>query len=133
VYYALAAGKKAKRLKLQVESDGPETLIDGVAYRDARAITRDRGPDPDFVSLPVTRSAESLVVDDFPRHLDAERLLATVVRADMEGIALRSINVFTFLDTCPSCGGFVLPRLKLDFPGVPFSVTYLSEYVPRRA
>lgn len=133
VYYALAAGKKAKRLKLQVESDAPETLIDGVAYRDARAITRDRGPDPDFVSLPVTRSAESLVVDDFPRHLDAERLLATVVRADMEGIALRSINVFTFLDTCPSCGGFVLPRLKLDFPGVPFSVTYLSEYVPRRA
>lgn len=133
VYYALAAGKKAKRLKLQPEADSPETLIDGIAYRDARALTRDRGPDPDFVSLPVTRSAESLVVDDFPRHLDAERLLATVVRADMEGIPLRSINVFTFLDTCPSCGGFVLPRLKLDFPGVPFSVTYLSEYLPRRA
>lgn len=133
VYYALAAGKKAKRLKLQAEADSPETLIDGVAYRDARAITRDRGPDPDFVSLPVTRSADSLVVDDFPRHLDAERLLATVVRADMEGRPLRSIKVFTFLDTCPSCGGFVLPRLKLDFPGVPFSVTYMSEYLPRRA
>lgn len=135
VYYALAGGKRAKRLKLKPEvqyPETPETLIGDVPYRDARARMRNKEPDPAFVSLPVTRSAEKLTITDFDRHLDAERLLATVFKEDMAGKQVARIDVFTFLDTCPSCGGFVLPRLKLDFPGADFSVTYLREYAWRK-
>lgn len=135
VYYALAGGKRARRLKLKPEvefPEPPETLIGDVPYRDARARMRDKEPDPAFVSLPVTRSAEKLTITDFDRHLDAERLLATVFKEDMAGQLVARIDVFTFLDTCPSCGGFVLPRLKLDFPGADFSVTYLREYTGRK-
>nr|WP_234829168.1 deaminase domain-containing protein [Pseudomonas coronafaciens] len=97
-------------------------------YRDARARMAGRAPDPGFTSLPVIRDAGRLVVSKFERHLDSERLIATIFKEDMASTRLTHIKVFTVMDTCRSCGGFVLPRLKLDFPEAQFSVTYLKDY-----
>ncbi|RML39567.1 hypothetical protein ALQ95_01590 [Pseudomonas syringae pv. ribicola] len=87
-----------------------------------------RQPDPGFTSLPVIRDVDHLVVRSFGRYLDSERLIATVLKDDMASTKLTHIKVFTVMDTCRSCGGFVLPRLKLDFPDAQFSVTYLKPY-----
>ncbi|KPW69825.1 hypothetical protein ALQ64_04966 [Pseudomonas cannabina] len=129
VYYALSGGNKAKDLKLQLDvAESTERVIDGVIYRDARARMAGRQPDPRFTSLPVIRDVDHLVVRSFGRYLDSERLIATVFKEDMASTKLTHIKVFTVLDTCRSCGGFVLPRLKLDFPDAQFSVTYLKPY-----
>ncbi|AHG43388.1 hypothetical protein N018_25425 [Pseudomonas syringae CC1557] len=129
VYYALSGGNKAKDLKLQLDvAEDSERVINKVIYRDARARMAGRQPDPGFTSLPVVRDADRIAVRKFPRHLDSERLIATVFKEDMASTRLTHIKVFTVLDTCRSCGGFVLPRLKLDFPGAHFSVTYLKPY-----
>ncbi|WP_122670232.1 deaminase domain-containing protein [Pseudomonas viridiflava] len=129
VYYALSGGNKAKDLKLQLDvTESTERVIDGVIYRDARARMAGRQPDPGFTSLPVIRDVDHLVVRSFGRYLDSERLIATVLKEDMASTKLTHIKVFTVLDTCRSCGGFVLPRLKLDFPDAQFSVTYLKPY-----
>ncbi|KPY97470.1 Uncharacterized protein ALO43_04682 [Pseudomonas tremae] len=129
VYYALSGGRRAKSLKLKLDLvDETERVIDGVIYRDARARMAGRAPDPGFTSLPVIRDAGRLVVSKFERHLDSERLIATIFKEDMASTRLTHIKVFTVMDTCRSCGGFVLPRLKLDFPEAQFSVTYLKDY-----
>lgn len=129
VYYALSGGEKAKPLKLKLDvADSTEHVIKGVTYRDARARMSGRAPDPQFTSLPVVRHADNVIIRDFLRYVDSERLIATVVKEDMEGTAIRHIQVFTLMDTCRSCGGMVLPRLKLDYPGASFSVTYLKHY-----
>ncbi|MEE5115782.1 deaminase domain-containing protein [Pseudomonas alliivorans] len=129
VYYALSGGLKAKALKLQVDlAESAERVIDGVVFRDARARMAGRLPDPGFTSLPVVRDADRLVVREFGRQVDSERLIATVLKEDLASTRLTHIKVFTVMDTCRSCGGFVLPRLKLDFPDAQFSVTYLKDY-----
>ncbi|MEN1832406.1 deaminase domain-containing protein [Pseudomonas lijiangensis] len=129
VYYALSGGEKARGLKLRVDSgETTEQILDGIIFRDARARMAGREPDPWFTSLPVVRDAARTVIRDFSRDLDAERLIATVLKEDMAATRLTHIRFFTVLDTCRSCGGFVLPRLKLDFPDALFSVTYLKNY-----
>ncbi|HEY0285518.1 MAG TPA: deaminase domain-containing protein, partial [Pseudomonas sp.] len=129
VYYSFSGGRRAQFLKLRPEmAPGTDNLIDGIIYRDVRALMKDVEPDPWFTSLPVVRDAEHLIVREFGRYLDSERLIATVLRRDMTGVPLRHIKVFTLMDTCRSCGGFVLPRLKLDFPEARFSVGYLKNY-----
>lgn len=129
VYYALSGGETAKPLKLKLDvADSTERVIEGVTYRDARARMDGRAPDPQFTSLPVVRHADNIIVRDYLRYVDSERLIATVVKEDMKGTPIRRIQVFTLMDTCRSCGGMVLPRLKLDYPGASFSVTYLKHY-----
>jgi len=129
VYYALSGGRKAKELKLQLDvAESTERVIDGVIYRDARARMVGRQPDLKFTSLPVVRDADHVVVRAFSRQLDSERLIATILKEDMKSTRLSHIKVFTVMDTCRSCGGVVLPRLKLDFPDAQFSVTYLKDY-----
>ena len=129
VYYSLSGGKKAKNLKLKINTtEATEQVIDGIIYRDARARIGDREPDPRFTSLPVVRDGGNITVRGFRRELDAERLIATALSEDMANTRLTHIRFFTVLDTCRSCGGMVLPRLKLDFPDAEFSVTYLREY-----
>nr|WP_122315106.1 deaminase domain-containing protein [Pseudomonas cichorii] len=129
VYYALSGGEKAKALNLQLDTtETTEHVLDGIIFRDARARMAGRLPDPRFTSLPVVRDASRLVIREFNRHLDSERLIATVLKEDMASVRLSHIRFFTVLDTCRSCGGFVLPRLKLDFPGAEFSVTYMKDY-----
>ncbi|WP_025995440.1 deaminase domain-containing protein [Pseudomonas viridiflava] len=131
VYYALSGGQRAKDLRLQLDmAEGSERVIDGVIFRDARARMAGREPDPTFTSLPVVRDANHLVVREFSRHVDSERLIATIIKQDMASTPLAHIKFFTVLDTCRSCGGFVLPRLKLDFPDALFSVTYMKNYAP---
>nr|WP_249583094.1 deaminase domain-containing protein [Pseudomonas viridiflava] len=131
VYYALSGGEKARALRLQLDlAKGTEHVVDGVIFRDARARMVGRPPDPSFTSLPVLRDADRLVVREFSRHVDSERLIATIVKEDMASTRLTHIKVFTVMDTCRSCGGFVLPRLKLDFPDALFSVTYMKSYTP---
>jgi hypothetical protein len=46
------------------------------------------------------------------------------------GAAITRMHFFTLMDTCNSCGGFVLPRLKLDYPQADFSVSYILPYTP---
>ncbi len=129
VYYSLSGGEKARDLKLQLDvAQSTERTIDGVIYRDARARMQMRDPDPTFTSLPVVRDADRITVREFGRDLDSERLIATVIKEDMVATRLSAVKVFTVLDTCRSCGGVVLPRLKLDFPGAQFTVTYLKNY-----
>jgi hypothetical protein len=41
---------------------------------------------------------------------------------------VRSIDVFTLFSTCRSCGGYVLPRLRLDYGKASFSVSWLVDY-----
>ncbi len=127
VYYALSGGKRSRRLRLKADlQDKPDQVFDGVPYIDARQRMQGVTPDPWFTSLPVVRSNSAITIYRFDRHLDSERLLASVMRRDLAAIKLKSIQVFTLLDTCRSCGGFVLPRLKLDFPDASFSVRYLK-------
>ncbi|QHF01107.1 hypothetical protein N015_01260 [Pseudomonas asturiensis] len=129
VYYALSGGRRAKNLNLKLDvAEKAEQVFDGVIYRDARARMANRLPDPGFTSLPVLRDAERTVVSEFPRLQDSERLIATVLKEDLASTPITDIKVFTLMDTCRSCGGFVLPRLKLDFPDAQFSVTYLKDY-----
>lgn len=129
VYYSLSGGEKAKALALKLDVAGQiETRVEGVIYRDARARMASREPDMTFTSLPVVRDVNHVRVREFNRHLDSERLIATVLKEDMQGTRISHIRVFTVMDTCRSCGGVVLPRLKADFPEAAFSVTYLKNY-----
>ena len=129
VYYSLSGGYRARNVALRLDVAGrTETRINGVIYRDARARMASRAPDMTFTSLPVVRHVDLLSIREFNRHLDSERLIATVLKEDMMGKDVTRIHVFTVLDTCRSCGGIVLPRLKVDFPDAAFSVTYLKNY-----
>jgi hypothetical protein len=128
VYYALAGGKRGKNLTLRspVTKDQSSTT-----FVDAREYMKDQTPDPQFTSLPVIRTAEKLSIREHDRYLDAERLIATAFKQDMRlDTKLTKIHFFTLMDTCNSCGGFVMPRLKLDFPSAEFSVSYILPYTP---
>lgn len=128
VYYALAGGKRGRGLTLRapVTPEGSS-----MTYVDAQARMSGRAPDPGFTSLPVVRTSKKLSIREHDRYLDAERLIATAFKEDMRlNPSLTKIHFFTLMDTCNSCGGFVMPRLKLDFPNADFSVSYILPYTP---
>jgi len=128
IYYALAGGKRGKNLTLQA----PQTREgSAMTFIDARERMSGQAPDPAFTSLPIMRTAKKLKIREHDRYLDAERLIATAFRQDIaRGETVTRIHFFTLMDTCNSCGGFVMPRLKLDYPQADFSVSYILPYTP---
>lgn len=129
VYYAFSGGQKAKNFKFKLHIPDSDTqVIEGVTYIDAGIRMRGQAPDPAFTSLPVLRDADHLNITEMLRYLDSERLIATILKQDLQGVALRDIHFFTLMDTCRSCGGVILPQTRLMFPGVNFSVSYLKNY-----
>jgi hypothetical protein len=129
VYYAFSGGKKARNLKFRIQiADQPTQVIDGVTYVDAGMRMKGRAPDPDFTSLPVLRDADHLSISEASRELDSERLVASILKEDQFGKQLLDIHFVTLMDTCRSCGGVILPQIRLTFPDVNFSVSYLMEY-----
>ncbi|SET58911.1 deaminase domain-containing protein [Pseudomonas graminis] len=128
VYYALAGGKRGRKLTLRVPETGEGSSM---TFIDARERMSSQPPNPSFTSLPVLRTAQKLKIREHDRYLDAERLIATAFTQDMPaGAAVTRMHFFTLMDTCNSCGGFVLPRLKLDYPQADFSVSYILPYTP---
>lgn len=129
VYYALAGGKRAEKLNLKIHVQGEHSrTIKGITYTDARALMKDRAPDPSITSLPNVRHADRLAIAGHSRHLDAERLIASIVKEQHPANSIDSIHVFTRMDTCRSCGGVVLPQLALAYNDADFWVTYLDDY-----
>ncbi|MGY4490080.1 deaminase domain-containing protein [Pseudomonas sp. TE3610] len=129
VYYALSGGQRAAALRLNIDlATRARQVIDGVEWVDARAIMRTRGPDPEMTSLPVVRYSHRKVATPHSREQDAERLIATVLKADLRGQAVTDLQVFTRMDTCRSCGAIVLPQLQVLFPQARMSVSYLEPY-----
>lgn len=134
VYYALSGGQRAKRLQTRDAA----ALQGNIRYVDARREVAHLPPNPDITSLPVLRHPDQLREIVFERTLDAERLLATSLYADfastdplrrLDPAAIGSVQVFTLMDACASCGGVVLPQLRQRLPEhVEFSVRYLKEY-----
>lgn len=134
VYYAISGGKRAARLATK----NAEAMEGEVRYVDARREMSGQPPDPTITSLPVLRHTGQMREILFDRELDAERLITSVLNRDFStGDPLRhldmadiaSVEVFTLLDACASCGGVVLPQLRLNLPdGVLFSIHYLKEY-----
>lgn len=129
VYYALSGGKRAAAIRLKIDvASSPRQTLDGVEWVDARAIMRTRGPDPQMTSLPVVRHAGRKIIRPHPRDQDAERLIATVLKADLRDQPVTDLQVFTRMDTCRSCGAIVLPQLKLLFPQASMSINFLEPY-----
>ncbi|MFT0867844.1 deaminase domain-containing protein [Pseudomonas sp. CAM1A] len=127
VYFALSGGRARQGIRVQPPASGQQPPID---YIDARARMQGLDPDPRFTHLPVLRRANWLTVKNHRRHLDSERLIASTMNQDLltQGDDIASIRVFTLMDTCRSCGGYVLPRLRLDYPNADFSVSWLLPY-----
>lgn len=127
VYFALSGGRARRGIIVTTPAPGQHPPID---YIDARARMQGVDPDPRFTHLPVLRRANWLTIRNHRRHLDSERLIASTINQDLlnrpDDVA--SIKVFTLMDTCRSCGGFVLPRLRLDYPNAEFSVSWLLPY-----
>ncbi len=101
-----------------------------IRYIDARQTIQGLPSDPRFSELTTLRRADFLSVRHHKRHLDAERQIATALNHALlaRSAEVESIAFFTLLDTCRSCGGYVLPRLRLDYPQATFSVTWMLEY-----
>ncbi|MBD1554624.1 deaminase domain-containing protein [Pseudomonas typographi] len=127
VYFSLSGGKSKRKLEL---ANPPSIDQPRIEYIDARARMNGQAPDPRFTDLPVLRRPGDLTPRTHDRHLDSERLIATVINQDLlaQAQAVERIDVFTLLDACRSCGGFVLPRLRLDYYRAQFSMTYLLDY-----
>lgn len=127
VYFALSGGRAKRGIGLHPPAPGQQPPID---YIDARARMQGLDPDPRFTHLPVLRRANWLIIKNHWRHLDSERLVASTINQDLlvRSDEIASIKVFTLMDTCRSCGGFVLPRLRLDYPNADFSVSWLLPY-----
>ncbi|WP_248920964.1 deaminase domain-containing protein [Pseudomonas entomophila] len=127
VYFALSGGRARQRIMVQPPAPGQHPPID---YIDARARMQGLDPDPRFTHLTVLRRANFLTIRNHRRHLDSERLIASTINQDLLNLPddVTSIRVFTLMDTCRSCGGFVLPRLRLDYPNADFSVSWLLPY-----
>ncbi|PVZ16247.1 MULTISPECIES: deaminase domain-containing protein [unclassified Pseudomonas] len=124
VYYALSGGRAHRALVIAPNAQA------GTAYIDARAIMTDLPPDTRFTELPVLRGAPDFRPHDHSRGLDSERMIASVINRDLllSADQVQSIDVFSLFDTCRSCGGFVLPRLRLDYPEAQFSISWLIPY-----
>ena len=106
-----------------------DNALPPIRFVDARAYVQQQ-PDPRFTQLPVLRSSDRLAESRHVRTLDSERLIASTLNADllMRSADVEGIDVFTLFDTCRSCGGYVLPRLRLDYPNADFSVSWLLPY-----
>ncbi|WP_165840756.1 deaminase domain-containing protein [Pseudomonas sp. SDI] len=129
VVYALSGGQKYKNLHLKPHLPGQTSRrLGNVTYIDAGALMHGRAPDPDFTDLPVLRSSDRLHVVEHDRRVDSERLIATIIKETFAQKDIATLQVFTRYNTCRSCGGVVLPQLKIEFPGSDFSVTYLQHY-----
>jgi len=135
LYYALSGKKAARKMQLKLETPGqPRTGGDGEArYIDARRLMEDAPADPTLSSLPVLPDAANPKITPFPREQDSERFIATILRQDLLGAAangrvVKEIHLFTLYDTCRTCGGVLMPRLRIDFPDARFSVSYLLDY-----
>lgn len=124
VYYALSGGRAHRTLAITPK---PEA---GTIYIDARAIMAGAPLDPRFTDLPVLRGASHFRPHDHSRGLDSERMIASVINRDLllSADRVQSIDVFSLFDACRSCGGFVLPRLRLDYPAAQFSMSWLIPY-----
>lgn len=133
VYYALSGKKAARKLQLRLDVEGQPRMGSDPHYIDARRLMQDAAPDPSFSNLPVVPDIANLKVRAFPREQDSERFIVTVLRQDLLGAAangrvVKEIHLFTLFDTCRTCGGVLMPRLRLDFPDAEFSVSYLLSY-----
>ncbi|WP_194787947.1 deaminase domain-containing protein [Pseudomonas sp. UFMG81] len=127
VYFSLSGGKASKRIQIAPPAEGERSPVE---YIDARARMQGLDPDPRFTDLPILRRAEWLTIKVHKRHLDSERLIASTLNRDLltQADQVEDIQVFTLLDACRSCGGHVLPRLRLDYPDATFSVAWLLPY-----
>ncbi|MGE7989848.1 deaminase domain-containing protein [Pseudomonas sp. NPDC089554] len=127
VYFSLSGGGKHRRLVIDTPSP---TSHPNTSYIDARQRMEGQDPSPRFTELPTLRRPDNLNITEHHRHLDAERLIATVLNDDLlaERDRVRSIEVFTLFSACRSCGGYVLPRLRLDYGKSSFSVSWLLDY-----
>lgn len=135
VYQAISDGRRASGLATR-DTEGLGGDIDHV---NARLEMRNQPPDPGITSLPVVRHLDQLPEIVFGRELDAERLIATILKRDLssdnplrllDADDIASVQVFTVLDTCPSCGGVVLPQLRMMLSNdVKVSVRFLMNYV----
>lgn len=127
VYFALSGGRARQGIMVQPPAPGQRPPLH---YIDARARMQGVDPDPRFTHLPVLRRANWLTVRNHRRHLDSERLIASTINQDLLNLPdeVTSIKVFTLMDTCRSCGGYVMPRLRLDYPNAEFSVSWLLPY-----
>ncbi|WP_236236399.1 deaminase domain-containing protein [Pseudomonas faucium] len=126
VYYSLSGGRR-HLLTIPLPSPNEQPPV---TFIDARAYMNDRAPDLRFSQLPVLRRSDQLVERSHRRTLDSERLIASTLNAQLltRSEQVEYIHVFTLLDTCRSCGGYVLPRLRLDYPRADFGVTWLLPY-----
>lgn len=134
VYHAISDGKRAAGLTTR----STEGLGGDIDFVDARREMRSQPPDPTITSLPVLRHPDRLPEIVFGRELDAERLLATIFKRDLstdnplrhlDAGDIASVQVFTVLGTCPSCGGVVLPQLRMLLSDrVRFSVRFVMDY-----
>lgn len=127
VYFSLSGGKAKKNLGIDTPSPGQQPPIE---YIDCRARMQGRHSDIRFTELPILRRTNWIDYKIHHRHLDSERLIASIVNEDLltKSDDVASIKVFTLMDTCRSCGGYVLPRLRLDYPSADFSVSWLLPY-----
>lgn len=127
VYFSLSGGWKHRKL---VITPPPAELQTRVTYIDARQRLQGVPPSQRFTELPTLRRPGNLDITEHRRHLDSERLIATVLNDDLLAApaSVRSIEVFTLFSTCRSCGGYVLPRLRLDYGKASFSVSWLVDY-----
>ncbi|HHJ1296993.1 TPA: deaminase domain-containing protein [Pseudomonas sp. H2] len=127
VYFSLSGGWKNRKVGIPTPPAEPHTRV---TYIDARARMEGKPPSPRFTELPTLRRPDHLNIVEHHRHLDSERLIATVLNDDLLAThaSVRSIDVFTLFSTCRSCGGYVLPRLRLDYGKASFSVSWLVDY-----
>jgi hypothetical protein len=127
VYFSLSGGKAKKNIGIDTPSSSQQPSIE---YIDCRARMQGLDPDIRFTELPVLRRPNWLDYKIHHRHLDSERLIASTMNQDLltQSDDVASIKVFTLMDTCRSCGGYVLPRLRLDYPNADFSVSWLLPY-----
>lgn len=127
LYYALSGGKNRRKVQLASSTADAQRAV---TYIDARQHMEGKLPDPRFTDLPLLRRPDQLKVRSHYRHLDSERLIASTVSSELlpDPNQVKRIDVFTLFDTCRSCGGYVLPRLRLDYPRAGFTVTWLIEY-----
>ncbi|NBA98682.1 deaminase domain-containing protein [Pseudomonas sp. R5(2019)] len=124
VCYSTSAGSNARKLRLPLPD---EAVIDGVRYINAiKHVTLT--PDPLFWTLPAIRHGDQLSVRMNTRETDSERLIASWIMREFSINTLRSIHLFTKLDTCRSCGSVVVPKLRVSYSDAAFSLTYLQPY-----
>lgn len=126
VYFSLSGSIGRRQLSVRVQPGASPAA----QYIDARQAMLGLPPDPRFTELTSLRRADFLEIKQHKRHLDAERQIASALNRDLleRSGEVESIEFFTLLDTCRSCGGFVLPRLRLDYRQARFSVTWMGEY-----